>query len=78
MNTSPKSNSDSKASDRGGVPNANAGSEGSQPSRTQGSPTAAVGIRRLTPSEIESLKREFKASGEWMAAMLRSDKIKDL
>lgn len=42
------------------------------------SPENGRRIRRLTPSEIESLRREFQASGEWMAEMLRTGKVNDL
>ena len=48
------------------------------PSRRQSPSSSDRTIRRLTPAEIESLRREFEASGRWMEEMIRSGKIKDL
>ena len=44
--------------------------------RRPGAPYVEVQV--LTPSEIESMRREFKASMAWMDEMIRSGRINDL
>lgn len=48
------------------------------PSPKHGSSSPSATVRRLTPSELESMRREFQQSMDWAREMIRTGRIKDL
>ncbi len=77
MRNSPASVNDTVPSSLGGASSsATASTASPSPKPASSSPSRIV--RDLTPSELESMRREFAASAAWAQEMIRSGKIKTL